>query len=103
MVISTVEFDDAKITQRLRETNPGGFDPMPIIVDLAQPGVWFWGSVDKSVPVTFSAENLQAIIDSGKNNFSFVILPNGDHNLNKSEHGYFASIPYGLTWCYLPS
>jgi pimeloyl-ACP methyl ester carboxylesterase len=91
---SATNYDDARITQELRDLKPGGFDPIPIIAELHQPGLWLWGSVDKSVPVTFSAENLQALIDSGKNNFSYEIFPNGDHNLNESPHGLFNEIPY---------
>jgi len=91
---TTTNYDDAKITQQLRDLKPGGFDPLPIIAGLQQRGVWLWGSVDKSVPVTFSAENLQALIDSGKDNFSYEIFPNGDHNLNESPHGLFNEIPY---------
>lgn len=91
---TATDYDDAKITQRIRELKPGGFDPIPIIAKLNQPGLWLWGSVDKSVPVTLSVENLQALIDSGKNNFSYEIFPNGDHNLNESPHGLFDEIPY---------
>jgi len=91
---SVTNYDDAKITQQLHDMNPGGFDSVPIIAELNQPGLWLWGSMDKSVPVTFSAENLQAIIDSGKNNFSYQIFPNADHNLNESPHGLFNEIPY---------
>ena len=91
---SSKKYDDAEITQQLRELNPGGFDPIPVIAALNQPGLWLWGGVDKSVPVTFSAENLQAVIDSGKYNFSYQILPNGDHNLNISPNGLFTEIPY---------
>ncbi len=91
---SSTKYDDAKITQQLREMSPGGFDPIPIIIELKQRGLWLWGSVDKSVPVTLSAENLQALIDSGKDNFSYKIFSNGDHNLNESPHGLFAEIPY---------
>jgi len=91
---SATNYDDAKITQQLRDLEPGGFDPIPIIAELKQPGLWLWGCVDKSVPVTFSAENLQALIDSGKNNFSYQIFPNGDHNLNESPYGLFNEIPY---------
>jgi len=91
---ATTNYDDAKITQQLRDLKPGGFDPLPIIAGLNQPGLWLWGSVDKSVPVTFSAENLQALIDTGKSNFSYEIFPNGDHNLNESPHGLFDEIPY---------
>ena len=88
------EYDDDIITQQLREMNPSGFNPLPIIAELNQKGLWLWGSVDKSVPTTFSAENLQTIIDSGKDNFSYQIFPNGDHNLNLSPNGYFSEIPY---------
>jgi len=91
---TATEYDDAKITEQIRNISPSGFDPIPIIAKLNQPGVWLWGSVDKSVPVTLSAENLQALIDSGKNNFSYKIFPNGDHNLNESPHGLFAEIPF---------
>ena len=91
---TATNYDDAKITQQLRDLKPGGFDPIPIIAELKQPGLWLWGSVDKSVPVTFSAENLQELIDSGKNNFSYQIFPNGDHNLNESPQGLFNEIPY---------
>ncbi|MBC7879571.1 MAG: prolyl oligopeptidase family serine peptidase [Anaerolineales bacterium] len=91
---SATTYDAEKLDQTLREMQPSGVDPIPVIAELTQPGLWLWGSVDKSVPAKVSAENLQAIIDSGKSNFSYVILPNGDHNLNESAHGYFAEIPY---------
>jgi alpha/beta superfamily hydrolase len=91
---SATNFDDAEITQRLREMKSGGFDPLPVMAGLSQPGLWLWGGVDKSVPVTLSAENLQSLIDSGKSNFSYQIFPNGDHNLNSSPHGLFSGIPY---------
>jgi len=91
---ATSNYDDAKITQQIRDLKPGGFDPIPVIAELQQPGIWLWGSVDKSVPVTLSMENLQALIESGKNNFSYEVFPNSDHNLNESPHGLFDEIPY---------
>ena len=100
---SAANYDDAKITQQLRDLKPGGFDPIPIIAELNQPGLWLWGSVDKSVPVTFSAENLQALIESGKNNLSYEIFPNGDHNLNESPHGLFNEIPYSPRVLFYPA
>jgi dienelactone hydrolase len=87
-------YDDAQITEQLRERKPGGFDPLPILAEVDQPGLWLWGSVDKSVPVTFSAENIQALIDSGNVNFTYQVLPNGDHGLNASSQGLFTEIPY---------
>ncbi|MEO8357253.1 MAG: prolyl oligopeptidase family serine peptidase [Chloroflexota bacterium] len=91
---TVTQYDDAKITQKLRGMNPGGFNPIPILAELKQPGLWLWGSVDKNQPVTFDAENLQTLIDSGKDIFSYEIFPNGDHNLNSSPHGLFDEIPY---------
>lgn len=100
---TATNYDDAKITQQLRDLKPGGFDPIPIIAELNQPGLWLWGSVDKSVPVTFSAENLQALMASGKDNFSYEIFPNADHNLNESPHGLFNEIPYSPRVLFYPA
>jgi alpha/beta superfamily hydrolase len=91
---SAVNYDVEKLDQVLRSMNSSGVDPIPVLAELTQPGLWLWGSVDKSVPATVSAENLQTLIDSGKSNFSFATLQSGDHNLNESVHGYFAEIPY---------
>jgi dienelactone hydrolase len=96
-------YDDAKITQQIRAMRPIGFDPMPVISGLTQPGVWLWGGVDKNIPVTFSAENLQAVIDSGKNNFSYQIFPNADHGLNISPNGLFAELPYSPGVAFYPA
>jgi uncharacterized protein len=87
-------YDDAKITQQIRAMRPIGFDPVPVIIGLNQPGLWLWGGVDKNIPVTFSAENLQAVIDSGKSDFSYQIFPHADHGLNISPNGLFAELPY---------
>jgi dienelactone hydrolase len=99
---SLENFDDTEITEQLRKLNPGGFDPLPLIAELKQPGLWLWGSVDKSVPVTFSTENLQALIDSGKINLAYQVLPNGDHGLNASSQGLFTEIPYSPGVLYYP-
>jgi alpha/beta superfamily hydrolase len=100
---SSRDFDDTAITEQLRDLKPAGFDPIPIIAELDQPGLWLWGSVDKSVPVTLSAENLQALVDSGKTNFSYQVLPDGDHGLNASSQGLFTEIPYSPGLLYYPS
>lgn len=91
---SATTYDPEQLDQTIREMKSSGVDPIPVLADIPQPGLWLWGSVDKSVPVTVSAENLQALIDSGRDNFSYTIFPNGDHNLNESAHGYFSEIPY---------
>jgi len=99
---TVTEYDDAKITQRLRALSPSGFDPVSIIAELKQPGLWLWGGVDKSQPVTIDAENLQTLIDSGKTNFAYQIFPNADHGLTISPHGLFAEIPYSPGLVFYP-
>ncbi|MFN8414270.1 MAG: prolyl oligopeptidase family serine peptidase [Anaerolineales bacterium] len=91
---SATTYDAEKLDQSLREMEPSGVNPIPVLTKITKPGLWLWGSVDKNVPFKVSAENLQTLIDSGKKNFSYEILPHGDHNLNETEHGYFAEIPY---------
>ena len=96
-------YDDAKITEQIRAMRSIGFDPVPVIVKLIQPGVWLWGGVDKNIPVTFSAENLQAVINSGKSNFSYQIFPDADHGLNISPNGLFAELPYSPGVAFYPA
>ena len=91
---SVVNYDAEALDARVRTMKPGGFNPLPIISHLNQPGLWLWGGVDKSIPVTVSAENLQTIIVGGKNNFAYQIFPQADHNLNQSAHGLFNEIPF---------
>lgn len=72
----------------------GGFDPLPILADVRQPGLWLWGSHDLSQPVLPGQVNLDHLIANGHPNFSYVIFPNADHNLQISPHGFFNEIPY---------
>lgn len=87
-------YDAEKLDQTLRAMNRPDNAPIAGIKELNQPGLWLWGSVDRNVPATVSEENLQLLIDSGKDNFSYAMLSGGDHNLNQSAHGYFTEIPY---------
>jgi predicted peptidase len=96
-------FDAEALNQRVRDLKPRGFDPLPILQTLNQKGIWLWGGVDKSVPTVVSAENLQALINSGKTNFSYVMFPNGDHNLNISRKGLFDEIPFSPGVVYFQS
>ncbi|HNF36873.1 MAG TPA: prolyl oligopeptidase family serine peptidase [Anaerolineales bacterium] len=91
---SSTSYDDAEITRKLRSLGFGGFNPIPYLAELTQPGLWLWGSVDKSVPVTFSRENLQVLIDGGKNNFEYQVLAGGDHGLSITPNGLFSEMPY---------
>jgi len=71
-----------------------GFDSTPVIANLDRPGLWIFGEQDKSIPVFECVDNLRAIITPGKANFSYLVLPGADHNLQQTKAGLFNEIPY---------
>lgn len=91
---SPTELTPEQLSQLLAERTPSGFDPVPILTTLTQPGLWLWGTVDMSIPVPESVVNLEALIAAGQGNFSYEVYPNGDHNLQQSEAGLFVEIPF---------
>ncbi len=40
-----------------------------------------FGSQDRSIPVSLSIENLDALVAQQGKDFSYIIYPNADHNL----------------------
>jgi pimeloyl-ACP methyl ester carboxylesterase len=86
---------DEEIAAALEPASGSGFNPIPYIEQLEIPALWLWGGKDMSVPVAISRDNLEAIIDNGnKNNFDYVLFPNGDHALWESESGRISDWPY---------
>jgi dienelactone hydrolase len=82
-----------EISRLLADVTPSGFDPVPVVQGLAQPGLWLWGGQDQSVPVPESASALDRLIAAGKANFSYHIFAGADHNLQQTSQGRFAEIP----------
>jgi dienelactone hydrolase len=91
---SPTNYTPEEISQKLALASPSGFDPVPVIAALKQPGIWIWGDQDKSIPVPESLKNLETLISQGKSNFSYFVLPNADHNLQVTTQGLFNEIPY---------
>lgn len=91
---SANNYSQEVIAKRLADTPHSGFDSTPIIATLDQPGLWIWGDQDKSLPSFESENNLKEIIALGKSNFTSVMLPNADHNLQQTSQGLFNEIPY---------
>lgn len=89
-------YSQGSISKTLANRPPSGFDPVPVIEKLDQAGLWLWGDQDKSQPTFESAINLQKIVDQGKTNFTYVVFPNADHNLQQSIHGLFNEIPFSV-------
>jgi pimeloyl-ACP methyl ester carboxylesterase len=91
---SPASLTSEEISGKLALSSPVGFDPVPVLAKLEQPGLWVWGSQDKSIPVHESMKNLETLIAQGKSNYTFIILPSADHNLQQTTQGLFAEIPY---------
>lgn len=87
-------YTSEELSKLLAGLPPFGFDPVPILPKLDQPGLWLWGDQDKNIPVPESVANLKKLIAQGKSNFSYQIFKNADHNLQQTVHGFFDEIPY---------
>lgn len=87
-------YSSDELSALLAKVPPSGFDPLPLLANLQQPGLWLWGDQDKSIPVPESVAHLKTLIAQGKSNFSYDIFENADHNLQLSTQGLFTEIPY---------
>ena len=91
---SSPRYSGAEISQKLAGVQPSGFDPVPTIAKLRQPGLWLWGDQDKSIPVPESLKKLDSLIAQGQSRLAYHLFPNADHNLQQSKQGLFNEIPY---------
>lgn len=87
------QYTPEEISQQIAARTTYGFDPLPILATLTQPGLWILGGVDQSIPIPESVENLEALIAAGQGNFSYQVFPSLDHSLQVSEQGLFREIP----------
>jgi dienelactone hydrolase len=71
----------AEATQRLEEAGPSGFDPAPYIEQLSTPGLWLYGSADKSMPTDRSVEILLTQLKRAGKDFTIVVFPSARHGL----------------------
>lgn len=93
--LNELTLNDEEITSFLERGSASGFDPIPYIEQLEIPALWLWGGRDLSVPVPASRDNLEAIIArDGKENFEYILFPNGDHALWESQSGRISDWPY---------
>jgi len=91
---SPTQTSQGEIMRRLSTAPHSGFDPVPSLAELEQPGLWLWGDQDKSIPVPESEANLKGLMDQGRSNFAYAILADADHNLQQTTQGLFNEIPY---------
>ena len=78
---------DAEIDRRMREfTGPHGFDPVPVLEQMATPSLWIEGERDRSVPMAQTLATLDRIRESGRP-ITIVRLPGADHSLRNPVTG----------------
>lgn len=71
----------SEIDSILEAASPSGFDPVPDIEKMSNPGLWLYGINDTSVPVKQSIAILENIRDSLKKDISIIVFPNANHCL----------------------
>ena len=91
---SPTQYTPEEISKQLATLPPSGFDPVPVMATLHQPGLWLWGDQDKSVPIPESVSNLTTLIAQGQADFTYVVFPEADHFLSQSSTGLLAEYPY---------
>ena len=78
---------------------PHGFDPLPSLEAIDIPGLWMFGSQDRSIPVALSVENLDALVAQQGKDFSYIIYPNADHSLRDvNTEQFFPAMSDALNW-----
>ena len=70
---------DEEILAQMDAAGPGGFDPRPHIENMFNPAYWFYGELDRSVPVSRSIEILEEIQATYGNPFEIRLVPNANH------------------------
>jgi pimeloyl-ACP methyl ester carboxylesterase len=66
--------------RQLAEAGPSGFDPAPYIKRMHTPGLWLYGSADKSIPTERSAAILEQLKHQG-HDFTIIVYPGAGHGL----------------------
>lgn len=70
-----------EIDRRLEAAGPSGFNPIPFLENMSNPGLWLYGANDTSVPVKQSIAILEDVRDSFQKNFTFIVFQNANHCL----------------------
>jgi dienelactone hydrolase len=81
------EQSPAEIEADVRRQGPSGVDPVPWIRSLRIPALWLFGSNDQHVPTRLSVERLDPLTKEPGRDFSYAVLPGGNHGLVETEHG----------------
>lgn len=68
-----------EIDELMAKLAPGGYDPRPDLAAMSQPGIWFYGGLDTSIPVRQSISVLEELRTAGAKDWEIVLQPNANH------------------------
>ena len=66
---------------------PHGFDPMPALKKMEQPGLWLLGAKDNSIPVPLTVEILDAMVTDYGKPFQYIVYTNMNHGWEDEDTG----------------
>ncbi len=65
----------------IRQLQPSGFDPVPLLKQMTVPGIWVYGRQDRSQPAEKSAATLERLRTTEVKDFTVVLFPQAGHGL----------------------
>ena len=68
-----------EIDEIMATITPAGYDPRADLVRMNQPGIWFYGGLDTSIPVRQSIAVLEEIRTAGAKDWEIVLQPDANH------------------------
>jgi pimeloyl-ACP methyl ester carboxylesterase len=81
-----------------RQLQPSGFDPAPLLEDMTLPGIWVYGSQDRSQPSEKSASTLDRLRETRGKDFTVVLFRHAGHGLLDTPPTDPHAMPTLLAW-----
>ncbi|MFC1930154.1 alpha/beta hydrolase family protein [Chloroflexota bacterium] len=80
-------------------TGPHGFDPLHSLEAIDIPGLWMFGSQDRSIPIPLSIDNLDTLVAQQGKDFDHIVYPNADHSLRDvNTEQFFPAMSDAANW-----
>ena len=78
---------------------PHGFDPLPSLEAIDIPGLWMFGSQDRSIPIPLSIDNLDDLVAQQGKDFDYIVYPNAGHSLRDvSTEQFYPAMNDAANW-----
>ena len=78
---------------------PHGFDPLPSLRTIDIPGLWMFGSQDRSIPIPLSIDNLDTLVAQQGKDFDYIVYPNAGHSLRDvSTEQFYPAMSDAASW-----